>query len=126
MVRVGNWRRKGEYRVYKPKGDKIREEIDVLRFRRELREGIKPNTRSYVIDFSKTHYISSATIGALQKFSQEIQERDLKVSLVPSPKIRPVFELINFGKTIPLYETLEDAILCQATPTPALSEHPFS
>ena len=75
-------------------------------FERSIQQAIDGGNVRLIVDCTKLTYISSAGLGVLMGFIEEIRERggDIKICGL-SPKVRQVFEILGFPD---LYDIMPD------------------
>lgn len=65
-----------------------------------------------ILDMSETTYTDSTCLGRLIKMRNHRKEHDHPPAAIvlPSPRLRKLFEMVGFDKIWPLYDTMEEAL----------------
>jgi anti-anti-sigma factor len=64
-----------------------------------------------VINLWDVNYISSVSIGTLIKLHADLAERDIRIGVCQlSDECRKIFEMIEIGNVLPVFEGDEDAL----------------
>ncbi len=80
------------------------------KFEKALQQLITDNRVKIVVNMDQLDYISSAGLGVIMGFIEEIREKkgDIKMSNL-SPKVYRVFDLLGFPALYEIYEEEEEA-----------------
>ena len=80
-------------------------------FKQQLLEVIGKGAREVIVDFSKTTFIDSTTLGVLVGGVKRLRTNDGQLSLVCSDRnITKIFEITGLDRVFTIYPTREDAV----------------
>jgi anti-sigma B factor antagonist len=80
-------------------------------FKQELLEAIGNGAKEVVVDFSKTTFIDSTTLGVLVGGVKRLRTNDGQLSLVCSDRnITKIFEITGLDRVFTIYPTREEAV----------------
>ncbi len=92
----------------------IRGELDIAtspRVREVLHEAAGDRARPLVIDLSECQFIDSTGLAALVHGAKPLQNGESHVAIAsPTSDVRRLFELTAIDRTIPLHDSLDEAI----------------
>ncbi len=91
------------------------EDIDAASARRlgdELAASLSGAAGQLVVDLGATRYVDSAGIEMLFRLSERLRQRRAKLLLVipPGSNLLRLVEIVGLPRTIPVYDTVEDAL----------------
>ncbi len=85
--------------------------MTVDEFERAIRDSIMRGQIRIVVDASGINYISSAGLGVLMGYIEEVREKGGDIVLCSVPKkIYEIFDLLGFTKIYRFFPSLEEAI----------------
>ena len=80
-------------------------------FKQELLDAIGKGAKEVVVDFSKTTFIDSTTLGVLVGGVKRLRTNDGQLSLVCSDRnITKIFEITGLDRVFTIYPTREEAV----------------
>jgi anti-sigma B factor antagonist len=80
-------------------------------FKQELLDAISNGAKEVVVDFSKTTFIDSTTLGVLVGGVKRLRTNDGQLSLVCSDRnITKIFEITGLDRVFTIYPTREEAV----------------
>jgi anti-anti-sigma factor len=91
-------------------------EIDVTNSRQvyeELTGAIGPGVDTVIADMMSTTFCDSSGVHAIMRAYESAAERgvDLRLAVSSSTSVRRVLQLIGVGRLMPVYESLQDALV---------------
>ena len=94
---------------------RAREDIDAASARRlgeELTESLSGAAGQLVLDLSDTRHVDSAGIEMLFRLSERLRQRRAKLLLVipPGSNLLRLVEIVGLPRTIPVYDSVEQAL----------------
>jgi anti-sigma B factor antagonist len=80
-------------------------------FKQELLDAISNGAKEVVVDFSKTTFIDSTTLGVLVGGIKRLRTNDGQLSLVCNDRnITKIFEITGLDRVFTIYPTREEAV----------------
>lgn len=80
-------------------------------FEQTIEELLDHPCNKFILDLGELGYISSAGIGALMLFLQQLRRRDGDLVLLnPAPKVLKVLDLLGFTRVFTIAQDREDAL----------------
>ena len=80
-------------------------------FKQELLDAISNGAKEVVVDFSRTTFIDSTTLGVLVGGVKRLRTNDGQLSLVCSDRnITKIFEITGLDRVFTIYPTREEAV----------------
>jgi anti-sigma B factor antagonist len=80
-------------------------------FKQELLDAINNGAKEVVVDFSRTTFIDSTTLGVLVGGVKRLRTNDGQLSLVCSDRnITKIFEITGLDRVFTIYPTREEAV----------------
>ena len=86
-------------------------------FKQQLLDVIAKGAKDVVVDFTKTTFIDSTTLGVLVGGVKRLRVQDGRLSLVCSDRnITKIFEITGLDKVFTIYPTREEAVSAVGVP----------
>ena len=101
--------KRGETKIYRPEG-----RIDAncaTSFAQYLNEAIRKGTRTLILDFSTTEYLSSVGLRVLRDINVNLEDLGGKMILCGASKsLMDLFKVVHLDQLIPIYTTKAEAL----------------
>jgi anti-sigma B factor antagonist len=83
-------------------------------FDQAVREAVEIGPRKLLIDFGQLDYISSAGLGVIISYIQDLNQQNIMLVLFNMPpKIRNVFDMLGLDSLVPIVTCKADAVVYQ-------------